>query len=97
MSYTIRYGPEQPDTTKQRQSWLGVIGAIIIMGVCLLAISWYLPQQMHQLREALLPWTRNDVQMAFNELREHVSQGQPFGDAVTAFLRDIIHESGQMQ
>ncbi len=97
MSYTIRYGPVNTNSCKKKSGWFGIIGAVLILTVCLLAVSWYLPQQARQFREALLPWTRSEVLSAFSEFRRDVIEGEPFNDALTAFCRDIIHGTDRPQ
>ena len=91
MSYTIHYGPDEPTRHEHKNRWLGIVGAVVILTVCLLAISWYMPQQVRLLREAFFPWTRSDVQSAFLEFRENARHGQPIGEAFTVFCRDMIH------
>ena len=93
MSYVIHYANEESSIRKTNNRWFGIVGAVLVIAVCLLAVSWYLPQQVRQFREALFPWTKSDVQAVFAQLRDNVRQGQTLGDAVTVFCKDIIHMS----
>ena len=93
MSYTIRYGPDLTKKYRKRPVRFGGIGIVMILSACLLLASWCLPQQAKQFKEALFPWTRAEVVAAFSELRESILEGEPCGDAVTAFCRDVIHGS----
>ena len=93
MSYSIHYGPEEPCNRKSGFSWFSIVGVVLILTVCLLALSWYLPQQVSQFREALLPWTRAEVTRAFAELCENVKDGKSLNNAVTDFCLEIIHDA----
>ena len=97
MSYSIYYGPDRQDTGQQKKSWFGIVGAVLILTVCLLAFSWFLPQQARQFREAFLPWTRAEVRTAFAELKESIQQGHPIKESVSAFCLEIIHEADSTQ
>ena len=97
MSYSIHYGPEEPQKERSNVSGFGFIGVVLIIVVCLLAFGWHLPQQAHPFKEALFPWTRSEVVSAFAQLREDVVDGMPLRDAVTDFCLEIIHESDQTQ
>jgi len=95
MGYSIHYGPDKPRSAQKTNSYLGFVGAVLVIMVCAAAIGWAIPQQAGQFARALFPWTRSEVRAAFAELREDVREGQPFSDAVTTFCLEIIHNAEQ--
>ena len=96
MGYSVYYGPDMPRFTSKKRNHGGFIGAVLIFMVCAMAIGWALPQQTERFVQALFPWTQDQVQIAFAELRQDVREGQPLSDAVTAFCREIIDDAQQV-
>lgn len=97
MSYSISYGPDKTNIRTKSNGHAGLIGAVLIVLVCAIAIGWSLPEQARQFTEALFPWTRTDVSAALAILRENVMDGQPLKDAVSAFCHGIINEASPIQ
>ena len=96
MGYSIHYGPDRPQFAPEKRTNRGFVGAVLILMVCAMAIGWALPQQTERFVQALFPWTQEQVQVAFAELRQDVREGQPLSDAVTAFCREIIDDAQQV-
>ena len=97
MSYSIYYGPDNNKPASTKRSLFGLIGALLIVGICATAVGWAIPQQTEKFVRMLFPWTRSEVQTAFIELREDVKEGQPLSEAVTAFCRGIIDNADETQ
>ncbi len=97
MSYSIRYGPDRPRSAPKKRSYFGLVGVVLVIMVCAVAIGWSIPQQAEQFKQALLPWTRSEVRAAFADLQENVREGQPLQDALTAFCLEIIHDTEPIQ
>lgn len=96
MGYSIHYGPDRPQFAKRKRNYAGFIGAVVILMVCAMAAGWALPQQAERFKQALFPWTRDQVQSAFAEFQENVRDGEPLSDAVTDFCREIIDNATQV-
>ncbi len=91
MSYRITYGSKTPKkyrTKKQTPKFLMLTAAIIIGGV---GISHVFPNQMIQIRHALLPWTTPQSQAAIQTMITDMQHGTSCGDAITTFCTNIIH------
>ncbi len=97
MSYSIHYGPDRPRSAPKKRSHFGLVGAVLVIMVCAVAVGWALPGQAEQFKQALLPWTRSEVRTAFADLREDVREGQSLQDALTAFCLEIIHDAERVQ
>lgn len=97
MSYCIRYGPDVPARMRKRGLPFGMIGAVIVVAVCALAIGFALPEQAQQLQEAFFPWTMPAAREAFSEFTAQLRQGEAFQDAMTDFCLEIFRgaENGQ--
>lgn len=93
MSYSIHYDSDNPIFRPKKKPIFGLVGVILTIMVCAVAIGWAIPQQAKQFRQALFPWTREEVKAAFADLRDDLRLGEPLSDAVTAFCLEIIHDS----
>lgn len=93
MSYSIHYDSDNPKFRSKKKHVFGLVGVILTIMVCAVALGWAIPQQAKQFRQALFPWSREEVKAAFAELRDDLRQGEPISDAVTAFCVEIIHDS----
>lgn len=85
MSYTIWYGesPAEKRRKKLRKYRKYVVAAVLlaVLTVGTARVPW------QQLRQRLLP---AEAVSAFSELTENLRNGQPFGEAVTAFCQEIV-------
>lgn len=95
MSYSIHYGPDRPCSAPSKHSNFGLIGAVLVILVCAIAVGWAIPQQAEEFAQALFPWIRSEVQTAFADLREDIREGQALSDAVKTFCQEIIHDAQQ--
>lgn len=93
MAYRVVYGPAvKLECSRAKGSVrLRVLTALCFFTLVLMVkAAW--PEGTALLREALLP--RNTAaQTAFQELAEHLKQGEPVGDSVTAFCRGIVEDA----
>ena len=96
MSYSIHYGPDKPNGIRNTESRLGLIGAIVVVLVCVLAIGWAIPEHTEQFVQALFPWAREEVRSALDEMRLNLKAGQPVRDVISAFCQGIISEASGM-
>lgn len=91
MAYRIIYG-EDPVITKQRRSRplrLQTMTAVFFLLFALL-VSFTWSEGTEKLREYLIPGERSVTQAAFQTFVEDLQEGEPVGDALTTFCRDII-------
>lgn len=88
MGYRIVYGQGAFPEKNRRKSWLRLMTAGFALAfVILTRCCW--PRGTEILREVLLP--RENA--AFQRLTEDIRAGEPMGDAVTAFCRQIVEEA----
>ena len=93
MSYKISYGGTAEKNTGRRRAKVGLLVASVVVGILgAMARFWY-PEETKQLMEALFPLTSDSSQQALRVFSENIRAGESFGDAVTAFCWEIIHES----
>ena len=90
MSYSIRYGPEVPESVPVRATAFGWAGVLVVLLVFAAALGFALPDQMSKLRQALLPWEQPTVQAAFVEFRQDLKEGEEFPDAMRNFCRQLL-------
>ena len=90
MSYSIRYGPEIPESVPVHATAFGWIGVLIVFLVCAAALAYAAPEQMAHLREAMFPWEQPVVQEAFVEFRYDMDAGAEFQDALRDFCRQLL-------
>jgi hypothetical protein len=92
MSYKISYG-SMPRNAASKQKpqlrWAAI--AVFIVTMAIFARSRY-PAQIDQLTEALFPLTSASSREALDVFSQHIRDGETFGEAVTAFCMEIIHE-----
>lgn len=93
MSYVIRYGPDEPPGFHKRQMKTNVVLLLLVFAVFALIVYGQFPQEIELFYHNLFPWTRTEVQAAFESLKQDIRNGEFFFDAVTAFCRDVIHEA----
>ena len=93
VSYVIRYGEEIPDSVSVRPGKYGAVVAVLLIMGCMAAGGFLLNQQV---REAVLPWTRETVQMAFAEFSAEMREGECFRDAFGGFCREILDEANKV-
>lgn len=93
MSYKISYG----ETAKMKMRKPNIRFVVPVAAVLAAALGvtarlcW--PDETKQLIEALFPLTSDSSQQALKSFSENIRAGEPIGDAVTAFCREIIYES----
>ena len=90
MSYSIRYGPEVPESVPVRATAFGWVGILAVLLVCAAALGFALPEQMYKLRQALLPWEQPAVQAAIVEFHQDLKEGEAFPDAMRDFCRQLL-------
>ena len=93
MSYRVVYGP----MPRQKPAGNGIFRLQIMTAVCLLMLSMGIraawPEGREVLRQYLIPGTATVTQEAFGNMMEGLQTGQPIGESVTAFCRQIVqHE-----
>ena len=94
MAYRIVYGPVKG----RRRTGRGAVLRMQTMTaawllVFALVVSWVWPEGTATLREYLLPG-RDGTQAAMLELMTEIQAGEPVGEVLTAFCRQII-ENGK--
>ena len=93
MSYKISYGTM---SGKTRNKAIFRFRIPVIAGVVLIlatTVRLLCPQQTKQLTEALFPLTKASSQEALEVFAQNIKAGESFGDAVSAFCQEIIHEA----
>lgn len=91
MSYTIQYGPSgkaeaewnSSRTKRKRRTAAAILLAVVAIGVLLLGGA-------DRVRDFLIPGDPEVTKAAFAQFTENIRQGEPVGDAITAFCREII-------
>ena len=92
MSYRIVYGPEIPAPELNRggafriQMWTAVF---LLVFALLVRQMW--PEGTRILRNYLLPGDLTVTEAALSDMVAGLQVGQPAGEALTAFCRQIIH------
>lgn len=95
MAYRIVYGPMPKGTCPERRSTFRfhlLTAVFLLLFVLLVRQAW--PEGTERLRSVLLPGEPGSTEKAVQVLLTDVQEGEPIGDAVTAFCRQII-ENGQ--
>ena len=93
MSYKIQYS-DIPVKTEHKQRKRPYLPAFAIIFACLaLAARLLYPTQMNRLTDALFPLSSDSSKEALKTFSQHISEGEPFKDAVTAFCQEIIDEA----
>ncbi len=91
MSYRIEYGPAIPERyiKKKNPVRLQAMTAACLLLFALLVRQFY-PAGVQQLRRILLPAAPTVTQQALDALMGDLRDGEPLGDAFTAFCTYII-------
>lgn len=90
MSYKISYAIA--DKLAKHKARHGVRAmAVLVIALAVVARFVY-PEETKQLAEALFPLSSDSSQQALKVFSESIRAGESFGDAVTAFCWEIIHE-----
>lgn len=91
MGYRIVYGEDPFIEIPERKSRLRLWTAGFALAFVLL-VRCFWPQGTALLRQVLLP--RGDAATAaFQQMTADIRAGEPIGDAVTAFCRDVVEEA----
>ena len=95
MAYRIVYGPMPKATSPGRQISLRIsMMTVVFLLLFVLLVKQTWPEGTDMLRSVLLPGEPGKTETAVQTLLEDMRNGEPVGDAVTAFCRQII-ENGQ--
>ncbi len=89
MAYKIDYipvGRRQYATNRKIPNWVISSAIILSLFVAFLALT-----VRYGSADWLLPGDPNVTKAALTELIEELKAGEQFGDAVTAFCREVIH------
>lgn len=91
MSYRIEYGPPIPPQyiKKSNPMRLQLMTAAFLLLFTLL-VRQFFPSGIRELRQLLLPKAHTVTQMALDAFMVDLRNGEPLGDAVTAFCTYII-------
>ena len=94
MSYRIQYGPPQKGEPADRLFSKGA-GRWIAIAMLAAVIVFILasPQATAALRGFLFPGDPEVTQAAFSEFIQNIKGGDPVGQAVTTFCREIIESA----
>ena len=91
MSYRVEYGPPIPAQYIKRSKPLRIqIMTAVFLLLFTLLVRQFFPSGTRQLRQILLPETHSITQDALDALMSDLRNGEPLGDAVTAFCVYII-------
>lgn len=91
MSYKISYAIADKLSKPKARHGVRVM-AVLVIALAVVARFVY-PEETKQLAEALFPLSSDSSQQALKVFSENIKAGESFGDAVTAFCWEIIHES----
>ena len=89
MAYKIDYipvGKRQYPTSRKVAQWLLPTAVILSLAAVFLAVT-----VQYGSTDWLLPGDPAVTKAALTELIENLKAGEQFGDAVTAFCREVIH------
>lgn len=90
MSYRIDYSTDSPiKSTRQPSARLRLLIVAFLMAFFLLFPALY-PEGATWLQETLLPWDPTVTEQAFREMISNLQQGEPAGNALSAFCREIL-------
>lgn len=91
MSYRIVYGPMPKRKPLGQGSMLRV--QLMAVGFALLfvfLVRMFWPDGLQALQSVLIPGEAGITEAAFGEMVSNLREGQPMGEAVTAFCRQVI-------
>lgn len=96
MGYRIVYGPmpKVPKVNNHKPLRLQAMTAMFAL-LFVLTVRQAWPEGTELLREFLLPGESNVTESAFSEMIVNLQEGQPLGDAFTAFCRQIVEDGIQ--
>lgn len=94
MAYRIDYGAESRREFLGSQSGLSfrVLTAALLVAFSLVVTKTW-PEGRERLQQALLPGEPSRTEQAFTAMAERISQGEPVGEAVTAFCREVLENA----
>lgn len=93
MAYRVIYGPavKLECSRAKGSARLRMLTAVcFLVMVLMVKAAW--PEGRSLLRQAMLP-QHTAVQTAFLELTENLQNGEPVGESVTAFCRELVEEA----
>lgn len=97
MGYRIVYGPEpkfRSHKTKENTRLRILVAGCLLLFAISVKLLW--PEGTEKLRRTLLPGEMSQTEQAFSSMLENVREGEPLGEAFTAFCRQVI-EDGQAE
>lgn len=90
MSYRIDYSADTlSKSTRQPSARLRLLIVAFLLAFFLLFPA-LCPEGAAWLRETLLPWDPTVTEQAFQEMISTLKQGEPAGNALSAFCREIL-------
>ena len=94
MAYRIDYAPVKPEKKRNigRKLRFQVLTAALLLAF-ILGVKYAWPGGAARLRQALLPGEASRTEVAVQTLVERVARGEPVGEAVTAFCREILENA----
>jgi hypothetical protein len=88
MGYKIVY--EQSNQNKRGDRWLRWIVTVVLLCLAITNGIYYCSGNLTDLREKLMPWTQPNVHSALCGLQAEIRAGEPLGESVAAFCREIL-------
>ena len=91
LSYKIVYGP-MPDVPKAEKKGTGRLQALtaVFLLLFVLAIRQTWPEGSAVLRRCLIPGEPTVTEEMFHEMVSDIQAGEPLGQAVTAFCKELV-------
>lgn len=83
--------PDFPSEKKRGPLRLQFLTTVFLL-LFTLAVRQFWPEGTRMLREFLIPGEPTVTQAAFSEMVTEIQAGEPLGDAVTAFCRQIVED-----
>ena len=90
MSYRIVYGPKPAKPQEKRSSHLRILTAVFLL-LFAVGVRMVWPEGREVLRNWLLPGSPGVTEAALGEMVEDLRAGEPVGESLTAFCRQVIH------
>ena len=90
MSYQITYGNGLGKPV--RKSGWRFLAAILVLALAILA-RFTFPEEVKQLTDALFPLTSDSSKEALETFSQHIREGEPLEDAVTALCLEILNDA----
>ena len=91
MGYKIVYGdgPQVRQEKNNISNRLRILTAACFLAFCIL-VRLFWPEGLVMLRDVMLPVEETVTELAFENMLSDLRAGEPMGDALTAFCREVI-------